>query len=89
MSQVLIWLLALLALYCAYCVLWGVSSARVQAGPADFLLASRRLPAWVFGLFATGATFGAWSLLGFPSLVMRDGLQFGQLALLAVTVPLT
>ena len=89
MNQALTWLLALTALYCAYCVLWGVSSARLGKGPADFLLVGGQLPAWVFGIFATGASFGAWALVGFPSLVMRDGLQFGQLALLAVTVPLT
>lgn len=88
MTHQLVWLFALIALYWAYCVQWGVSSARLARGPADFFLASRSLPAWVFVLCATAASFGGWAVLGYPALLMRDGLPFGQLALAAVTIPL-
>lgn len=85
----MVWLFALVALYWAYCMQWGVSSARLAQGPSDFFLANRSLPAWVFVLCATGASFAGWAMLGYPSLVMRDGLPFAQLALAGVTIPLT
>ena len=88
MTHKVIWLFGFVAMYWAYCMQWGVSSARVARGPADFFLASRTLPAWVFVLCATGASFSGWAFLGHPALVMRDGLPFAQLALAAVTIPL-
>jgi SSS family solute:Na+ symporter len=89
MTEQMVWLFAFVALYWAYCMQWGVSSARLGQGPDDFFLASRRLPAWVFVLCATGASFAGWGMMGYPSLVMRDGLPFAQLALAGVTIPLT
>ena len=89
MTEQMVWLFAFVALYWAYCMQWGVSSARLAQGPNDFFLANRSLPAWVFVLCATGASFAGWAMLGYPSLVMRDGLAFAQLALAAVTIPLT
>ena len=89
MAEPMVWLLALIALYGVYCLLWGVSSARLAQGPQDFFLANRRVPAWIFVLFATGASFGGWALMGYPALLMRDGFQFAQLGMVAVTVPMT
>ena len=89
MTQKVVWLFAFIALYWAYCMQWGVSSARMARRPADFFLASRQLPAWVFVLSATAASFAGWAFLGQPALTMRDGLPFAQLALAAVTIPLT
>jgi Na+/proline symporter len=89
MTESLVWLVAVVALYGLYCLLWGVSSARLAQGPQDFFLAGRRVPAWIFVLFATGGSFGGWAMMGYPALVMRDGFQFAQLGLVAVTVPLT
>ena len=89
MTDSLVWLVAVVALYGLYCLLWGVSSARLGQSPQDFFLASRRVPAWTFVLFATGASFGGWALMGYPALLMRDGFQFAQLSMVAVTVPMT
>lgn len=89
MTQKLVWLFAFIALYWAFCVQWGVGSARVARDAGDFFLAGRSLPAWVYVLSATGASFAGWAVLGYPSLTMRDGLSFAQLALAAITIPLT
>jgi Na+/proline symporter len=89
MTEQLVWLFAFVVLYWAYCMQWGVSSVRLVQGPSDFFLANRRLSAWVFVLCATGASFAGWGMLGYPSLVMRDGLAVAQLALAGVTIPLT
>lgn len=89
MTHKIVWLFAFIAMYWAYCMQWGVGSARIAKGPTDFFLASRALPAWVFVLFATAASFSGWMFLGHPALAMRDGLPFAQLALAAVTIPLT
>ena len=88
MTHKMVWLFVFFAMYWAYCVQWGVSIARMAREPADFFLASRSLPAWVFVLSATAASFAGWAFLGHPSLVMRDGLPAGQLALAAVAIPL-
>ena len=87
MTPQLVWLFVFIALYWAYCVKWGVSSARTAPGAEDFFLASRLLPPWVFVLIATAASFGGWAILMHPSLVMRDGLALAQLGLAAVAIP--
>ncbi|GAC1355705.1 MAG: hypothetical protein NVSMB34_09140 [Variovorax sp.] len=89
MTQKMIWLFAFIALYWVYCLQWGISSARVARNPCDFFLASRQLPAWVYVLSTTAASFAGWAFLGHPTMTMRDGLSFGQLALAAIAIPLT
>ena len=89
MTQKVIWLFAFVALYWVYCLQWGVSSARVARMPGDFFLASRQLPAWLYVLCATAASFAGWAFLGHPAMTMRDGLSFGQFGLAAIAIPLT
>ena len=88
MSEELTWLLALGALYAAYCLYWGASSVREARGPSDFFLASNQVPAWVFVLTATGVSLSGWLALGHPALVYLDGLQCAQLALASIVIPL-
>ena len=37
MTEQMVWLFAFIALYWAYCMQWGVSSARLTQGSSDFL----------------------------------------------------
>lgn len=89
MSDKLVWLSVFVALYWVYCVFWGVSSARHSNSASQYFLADRQLPAWIFVLCATALSFGGWTFMGHPALVFRDGFQFAQLALCAITIPLT
>ena len=88
MSEPLVWLLACLALYAAYCVYCGVACGRAAASPRSFFLADCDLPAWVFVLAGTGASVSGWIVLGHPDIVARDGLPFAGTALGAITIPL-
>lgn len=56
---------------------------------SDFFLANRQIPAWIFVLSATVMSFSGWTFLGHPSMIFRDGFQYAQLALCAITIPLT
>ena len=84
-----VWLIAFVGAYWAYCIYWGVTSARMADSASDYFLADRRLPAWVFVLAATATSFTGWTFLGHPALIFRDGFQFAQLSLCAITIPLT
>jgi SSS family solute:Na+ symporter len=85
-----VWLFVFIALYWVYCTHWGVTSARLAgSNPNDYFLASRQIPAWIFALSATVMSFSGWTFLGNPALIFRDGFQFAQLALCAITIPLT
>lgn len=89
MTEQLVWLFAFFALYAGYCVYWGVTSARMTTSSADFFLADRQIPAWVFVLAATAMSFTGLTALGLPSMIFRDGFQFAPVALCAITIPLT
>ncbi len=89
MPAKLAWLCAFVGAYWAYCLYWGVTAARMAGSAAEFVLADRRLPPWVFVASATAMSFSGWMVLGHPDLVFRDGLPFAQLALGAVAIPLT
>lgn len=83
------WLVAFVGAYWAYCIYWGATSARMAGSASDYFLADRQLPAWIFVLAATATSFAGWTFLGHPALIFRDGFQFAQLSLCAITIPLT
>ena len=56
---------------------------------SEFFLADRRLPPWVFVLTVTGASFSGWVFLGHPAFIFRDGFQFAQVSMCAITIPLS
>lgn len=90
MTGKVVWLFAFIALYWVYCTRWGVTSVRIAGTTAsEYFLANRQLPAWVFVMSATAMSFSGWIFLGQPSFTFRDGFQYAQLALCAVTIPLT
>lgn len=87
-SVILSWLAAFVLAYWAYCVYWGVSTGRMTRTASDYFLADRQIPPWVFILAATGTSLSGWMLLGQPAFVFRDGFQFAEVSLCAVTIPL-
>ncbi|MEO8684747.1 MAG: hypothetical protein ABI414_07900 [Devosia sp.] len=88
MIEKLVWLFVFFALYGAYCVYWAAASARMGRTAGAFFLAERQIPAWVFVLAATVASFTGWIAIGLPALIFRDGFPAASLALCAVTIPL-
>ncbi|CAN5202126.1 hypothetical protein BH10PSE7_BH10PSE7_13860 [soil metagenome] len=88
MSAILVWLCVFFALYGAYCVFWGVTSARRARTANDFFLADRQIPAWVFVVAATVTSFTGWTAIGLPAMIFRDGFPFAALTLCAITIPL-
>jgi Na+/proline symporter len=83
-----VWLLAFVALYWVFCLYWGFATARLATDAKSFFLADRNLPAWVFVLAATGASFSGWMYFGHPELVHAGGFPAATLALAAITIPL-
>lgn len=84
----LLWLGIFAILYWAFCLFWGVRSARQATTAGAFFVAGRDLPVWVFIMAATATSFSGWFFIGGPALVLRDGLQAGYIAFAAIVVPL-
>ena len=76
MSDNMTWLFIFLMLYWAYCFFWGIRALRRAHTASDYFLAGRRLSPWVFALAITAVTLAAWTFMGHPGLVFRDGFQF-------------
>jgi solute:Na+ symporter, SSS family len=88
LSEKVVWLLAFVGLYWVFCLYWGMTSARMAGDAKSFFLADRNLPAWVFVLAATGASFSGWLFFVQSDLVFSGGLPAATAALSAITIPL-
>lgn len=88
MPEAAAWLLAAVGAYWAFCLFWGLASARLAEGPRSYFLADRDLPAWVVVAAATAFAFNGWMFLGYPDLMARDGFPFAETCLGAVTIAL-
>lgn len=89
MTVTLIWLIAMIALYFAYTLFWGVVTSRMAHTAEDFFLGGRQIPSWIFVLSATAISFSGWTALGQPAFIFRDGFQYAALSLCAISIPLT
>ncbi len=89
MSAKVVWLFAFVVLYWAYCIFWGIKSARTAKTATDYFLAGRRLSLWVFVLAATATSFSGWTIMGHPGLVYRDGFQYAYASFYTITIPFT
>jgi len=89
LSSNLVWLVALIGAYWAFCIDWGVTAGRLSSTAGDFHLADRRLPPWIFVVTATGISFSGWTFFGQPALIFRDGFPFAEISLGAVAIALT
>ncbi|MFC1664511.1 sodium:solute symporter family protein [Pseudomonadota bacterium] len=89
MTAKVVWLFAFVGLYWAYCIFWGLKSARMAHTATDYFLAGRRLSLWVFVLAATATSFSGWTFMGHPGLVYRDGFQYAYASFYSITIPFT
>ena len=88
MTDNMIWLLIFLMIYWAYCLFWGIRALRRAHTASDFFLAGRQLSPWVFSLSITAVTLAAWTFMGYPALVFRDGFQFANTAFYGIAAAL-
>ena len=89
MSAKVIWLFVFVILYWAYCIFWGIKSARMAKTAGDYFIAGRQLGMWVFVLAATATSFSGWTFMGHPGLVFRDGFQYAYASFYTITIPFT
>ena len=89
MSAKVIWLFVFVILYWAYCIYWGLKSARMAKTAGDYFIAGRQLGMWVFVLAATATSFSGWTFMGHPGLVFRDGFQYAYASFYTITIPFT
>ena len=89
MEPKILWLLAFVLLYWAYCIFWGIKSAMTAKTASDYFIAGRRLSLWVFVLAATATSFSGWTFMGHPGLVYRDGFQYAYASFYTITIPFT
>ena len=89
MSAKVIWLFVFVVLYWAYCIFWGIRSARMAKTASDYFIAGRSISLWVFVLAATATSFSGWTFMGHPGLVYRDGFQYAYASFYTVTIPFT
>ncbi len=89
MDAKLIWLIAFVGLYWAYCLFWGFKGARSAKTSADYFLAGRSIGVWVFVLAATATSFSGWTFVGHPGKIFTDGLPYAFASFYALTIPLT
>ena len=78
-----------MALYWAYCIFWGIKSARLAKTASDYFIAGRQISLWVFVLAATATSFSGWTFMGHPGLVYRDGFQYAYASFYTITIPFT
>ncbi|MCW8835396.1 MAG: hypothetical protein OQJ99_03385 [Rhodospirillales bacterium] len=78
-----------MALYWAYCIFWGIKSARLAKTASDYFIAGRKISLWVFVLAATATSFSGWTFMGHPGLVYRDGFQYAYASFYTITIPFT
>jgi len=88
-SAKVVWLFAFVALYWAYCIFWGIKSARMAKTAGDYFIAGRQISMWVFVLAATATSFSGWTFMGHPGLVYRDGFQYAYASFYTITIPFT
>ena len=88
MTDRLVWLFVFFALYACFCVFWGVAGGRGARTGQAFFLADQTIPAWVFAVFATAASFTGWAAIGLPALLVHDGFPAAPLTLGAIVIPL-
>ncbi|UCD86102.1 MAG: sodium/proline symporter PutP, partial [Deltaproteobacteria bacterium] len=62
-------------LYLAILIGVGILSYRLSSTLSDFILAGRRLGAWVVAISAQASDMSGWLLLGLPGAVIKNGIS--------------
>lgn len=89
MSAKVWWLFIFVILYWGYCIYWGLRASRMARTASDYFIAGRRLSLWVFVLASTATSFSAWTFMGHPGLIFRDGFPYAFISFYAIAIPFT
>ncbi len=89
MESKIVYLFLFVAAYWIYCIAMGIKGARMAKSAADYFIAGRSIPIWVFVLAATATSFSGWTFMGHPGLLYRDGFQYAYASFYAITIPFT
>lgn len=89
MDAKVIWLFVFVAMYWSYCLFIGIKAAIASKTATDYFVVSGGLSTWIFILAATATSFSAWTFIGHPALIYRDGFQYAYASLYAIVIPLT
>jgi sodium/proline symporter len=68
-------LLVSFSLYLLLLITVGILSYRLSKTLSDFILAGRRLGAWVVAISAQASDMSAWLLMGLPGMVIKNGVS--------------
>ena len=89
MDLKIIWLIAFVGIYWAYCLFWGIKGALTAKTSTDYFLAGRSISIIVFVLAATATSFSGWTFVGHPGKIFNDGLPYAFASFYALTIPFT
>jgi len=89
MDLKIIWLIAFVGIYWAYCLFWGIKGALTAKTSTDYFLAGRSISILVFVLAATATSFSGWTFVGHPGKIFNDGLPYAFASFYALTIPFT
>ena len=87
MDKAVFWVWFGVVLYWVYCIFWGVKGFRNTKTAADYFIAGRQLPLWVFVLAATATSFSGWTFIGHPGTIFKAGLAYAFASFYAITIP--
>ena len=83
----ILWLAGFVGIYWLYCLYWGARGFFSSRTAADYFIAGRNLPFWVFALSATATSFAGWTFLGHPGQIYKDGFQYAYASFYAIAIP--
>lgn len=85
----LLWLVGGVALYLCLCLTLSKSRLTNSRSRGDTFTFAGGHGFWFFIAIATTASFSGWIFSAHPASIYRDGLQYGIIALSAITIPFT
>ena len=89
MESKVMWVWAMLILYCIYCFWWGLKGFFSEKTQYGYAIAGRSIPFAAFLIAATAATFSGWTFIGHPGLIWKAGLAYAFASFYVLTIPIT
>ncbi|OGR28676.1 MAG: sodium:solute symporter [Desulfobacterales bacterium RIFOXYA12_FULL_46_15] len=89
MDSKVMWVWAMLILYCIYCFWWGLKGFFSEKTSSGYAIAGRSIPFAAFLMAATAASFSGWTFIGHPGLIWKAGLAYAFASFYVLTIPIT
>jgi len=89
MESKVMWVWAMLILYCIYCFWWGLKGFFSEKTQSGYAIAGRSIPFAAFLMAATAASFSGWTFIGHPGLIWKAGLAYAFASFYVLTIPIT